>query len=441
MSKYVFVLRKKDIEIELSAPDKDFVEKQMSNWQESIISSLSPAKSSIPKEKYIPSISKNPSITKIVQNETPDISKEPVINTAHLVDNLEKITPKGAIITEPDIATQIIHDTLPSKEDISADRMIDPTEEAIRQIEKTIENNNTILEQVNADLPEELEETLVDITESPPVIPKNEEIIENIALNADEISKELAEEQDIVSEDFEILEIPTEVVVKKQQSENISQSLDFVEAVDEEVLSEVELQSISTEEDKASDEEFEDLIAAMSAEVEQESMQQPQLLENIQQDNVPEILNNQEKIPMVEPDTELSPEIETELISNIETIIEEDQPEEDQIEGLPSVDMSKKSLLMTIEEFISTISIKTPVDVLLGAAFYMEKFENMNKFTTKDISARTVKAIKKPISPNIVLACVNKGYIEVVPDFTGTAESNEYTLTEQGKQYILNQLS
>ncbi|MEW5820966.1 MAG: hypothetical protein AB1782_12310, partial [Cyanobacteriota bacterium] len=101
----------------------------------------------------------------------------------------------------------------------------------------------------------------------------------------------------------------------------------------------------------------------------------------------------------------------------------------------------KAKTSVPIEAYYSSLHLKTPVDILLATASYLEKFENNEKFTQKDISSLTFKAIKKPISPNIMLAAVNKGYIEVVPDFTGTSESNEYVLTDTGRDYILKELS
>ena len=78
--------------------------------------------------------------------------------------------------------------------------------------------------------------------------------------------------------------------------------------------------------------------------------------------------------------------------------------------------------------------------ILLITAYYLKQHEAKEKYSLKQINSRIVEHLKEPIDHSVIHEAVSHNYFEVAPDYTGTADITEYRITEQGIDYILNEL-
>ncbi len=83
---------------------------------------------------------------------------------------------------------------------------------------------------------------------------------------------------------------------------------------------------------------------------------------------------------------------------------------------------------------------QTKLDYLLITAYFLKEKEDKEKYSLKQINSKIVPHIKEPIDHSMIHEAVAHSYIEVIPDYTGTSDITEYAITEEGIDYILNEL-
>jgi len=76
-------------------------------------------------------------------------------------------------------------------------------------------------------------------------------------------------------------------------------------------------------------------------------------------------------------------------------------------------------------------------DLLIITAYYLENSEKINKYPLKRINSKIFKFTQKLIEHSVLQSVILQGLIEVVPDFSRSAEFTEYRLTESGNKYFL----
>jgi hypothetical protein len=514
MAHYIFRLKKKNIEIELSSTDAGFIARQMQSWQDVLAPGLAitrhPKSSSVPAEAELDIETKNidtisptgiqPEYADVVDTISPTGFQpeytevaETVIQTkiqAEETEEVDAINPDELLINdsiatiEPEESTLSVSETLrahdiveeetetiEAPDDIEEELLISQTdlsiEEALSVAKETVDlgDNEFEEDETNALLDDlqKASEAEVDIIPSldETGVEQPEEEIDSMVSDYEDLldtmsSEEIAEEpevrvtegsveaeSDVMSDEME--DISSLLADFDDQGESVEESteegFDFTSAFAEEESVEepsTEAQTVDTEDEFDFTSVFADEEEAPTPTSEKEEVEEDlsSLLEEAEKEvpaaaEIPEEDDFDAVISAMAAEVEEEPEPE---------IIEEPKPipkpvakpKMEPVSGIPSIDL---------KNYLNSINIKTPVDLLLATARYMEEQENYSKFTTKDISGRTLKAIAKQISPAIFLAAVNKGYIEVVPDFTGTAESNEYALTDAGRDYLSKQLS
>lgn len=95
----------------------------------------------------------------------------------------------------------------------------------------------------------------------------------------------------------------------------------------------------------------------------------------------------------------------------------------------------------TYKDFKDLVAAKKPIakiDYLILAAYYLQSSEDIYKFSLKQINTKVMPFLGSLIDHSVVHEAISKDYIEVVPDYNGTAEVTEYKLTIEGENYILS---
>lgn len=93
------------------------------------------------------------------------------------------------------------------------------------------------------------------------------------------------------------------------------------------------------------------------------------------------------------------------------------------------------------ERFLKIIKMKNiteKLDYLLITAYYLSEFDKLDRFTLKQVNAKLMHNISEVIDHSVSQEAIDRGYVEVVSDFTGVAGSSEYRLTECGEEAFLN---
>lgn len=93
-----------------------------------------------------------------------------------------------------------------------------------------------------------------------------------------------------------------------------------------------------------------------------------------------------------------------------------------------------------LERLINSKNPKNSQDCLLIVGFYMLHFENLIRFSIKQINRKLVPLNKEPITHKVLQEAIDNGFIELIPDFTGLADTTEYSLTQRGEEYYSNEL-
>ncbi len=75
------------------------------------------------------------------------------------------------------------------------------------------------------------------------------------------------------------------------------------------------------------------------------------------------------------------------------------------------------------------------VDLLALSAYFLSKVTQTPKFTLKDINAQLLRAGLTPVNHTNLEVSVESGYLELVPDMTGTANAAEYKMTPSGVRH------
>ncbi|HEY9687334.1 MAG TPA: hypothetical protein V6C52_10195 [Coleofasciculaceae cyanobacterium] len=73
-------------------------------------------------------------------------------------------------------------------------------------------------------------------------------------------------------------------------------------------------------------------------------------------------------------------------------------------------------------------------DYLLLSAYYLTRFEQLEKFSLKRINSMLVKSGLTPVNHSVLETTLTRGYLSMVSDLTGMADVSEYMLTSDGEQ-------
>ncbi|MEB3206494.1 MAG: hypothetical protein VKK59_04000 [Vampirovibrionales bacterium] len=78
---------------------------------------------------------------------------------------------------------------------------------------------------------------------------------------------------------------------------------------------------------------------------------------------------------------------------------------------------------------------KTMEESLLLTCYYLTFFDATANFTLKHVNSLLLKGGYPPVNHSVIEATIERGYLAVVPDLTGTAEMTEYQLSDAGQTF------
>lgn len=88
--------------------------------------------------------------------------------------------------------------------------------------------------------------------------------------------------------------------------------------------------------------------------------------------------------------------------------------------------------------YINNQKIEKKIDYLLLTAYYFAQFEQMPRFTLKQLNSKLMQNIAVIIDHSVLQEAINRDYIECLPDLTGLIGASEYRLTAYGEKNILD---
>jgi len=90
--------------------------------------------------------------------------------------------------------------------------------------------------------------------------------------------------------------------------------------------------------------------------------------------------------------------------------------------------------------FIRSKNTNDKFHYLIITAYFLSEFEKMERFSLKQINAKLMQNLSEVIDHTTLQDAINQGFIELVPDLTGTSEITEYKLTMAGEEFFANRI-
>ena len=257
-----------------------------------------------------------------------------------------------------------------------------------------------------------------------------------------------------VEEVQEIVEIPVEII-KEETPETLfgnilaEKTLEINEDVEEEpavqetqsVQKTFSFKNIITEKLKGSN----------SSEVSSNSMQKAEFIAPEIEEPEMQRVKPQEIVPS--DDQEIAKILEEKIKRNLpqsenKTIFNNEAEEQEAFIENSEYDLDDESTKndITTQNFDSLgelLAVKNPqskLDYLLLTAYYLQIKEDLFKYSLKQLNSKAMPFLGSLIDHSIIHNAVAHDFIEVVPDYNGTAEVTEYRLTLVGENYLLNEL-
>lgn len=175
----------------------------------------------------------------------------------------------------------------------------------------------------------------------------------------------------------------------------------------------------------------------------------------------PEILP--EAKPIIQPEVKPEPKVEEQevfdkassLLKTINSIQTEMSVPESVEEKAPEAPAFEEVLEKTIENptfepvrvkdpiYLNLVSSKNTTDkfhYLMITAYYLSEFEKMERFSIKQINAKLMHNLSEVIDHGTLQEAINQGFIEFVPDLTGSSDVGEYRITTSGEDFFANRI-
>jgi len=93
--------------------------------------------------------------------------------------------------------------------------------------------------------------------------------------------------------------------------------------------------------------------------------------------------------------------------------------------------------------FLNLIKTKNTTDkfhYLIITSYYLSEFEKLERFSLKQINTKLMQNMSEVIDHTTLQEAINQGFIELVPDLTGTSEVGEYRITHLGEEFFANKI-
>ena len=114
-----------------------------------------------------------------------------------------------------------------------------------------------------------------------------------------------------------------------------------------------------------------------------------------------------------------------------------DKPETEIVEKKSS---ELKNVYVQMKKIIDEKHLTTQEGFILAAAYCLTQYEGISRFDLTQLNIKAMPFLFAEIDKKELEAVIEKGYLKLLPDFTGTSENEEYELTERGEHYFLNEI-
>lgn len=283
--------------------------------------------------------------------------------------------------------------------------------------------------------------------EATPVIVESEEII-------DEIEEQSAQDEPVDPlEDIEVAEIEevieTEAVIEPEMSEPAEK--DPSKDIDEFLFKK------KPEQDKSED------TGGFEALLKEKMLEPEEIIEPMPDDILPEEESSEEEL--VEAlkqsfeEEAITPEVpEIKRASEPESEKQEKSSKvydilQEKLASIPDEDKNRLNLARknaeqeskglkfnTLDDLVYLKKPQTKLDYLLLTSYFLQEHEDTEKYSLKQINSLVLPHAKGAIDHSVIHEAVAHEYFEVIPDYLGTAGITEYKITNEGVDYILNEL-
>ncbi len=98
-----------------------------------------------------------------------------------------------------------------------------------------------------------------------------------------------------------------------------------------------------------------------------------------------------------------------------------------------------KNVYVQMKKIIDEKHLTTQEDFILAAAYCLTQYEGINRFDLTQLNIKAMPFLFAEIDKKELESVIEKGYLKILPDFTGTSENEEYELSERGEKYFLNE--
>jgi len=297
-------------------------------------------------------------------------------------------------------------------EEIKKAEKVEKIFEAVKQKlpapEKIIEKTEEIIEpEIVETVEEEVIEEVEEIIEEPEITPETVEKIEEIAQKAAEsidFGEILAEKTSEIEENEEIIEEPEEEIIPVKKK-----TFSFKKIISEKLKT-------------PSEAPVKQKAGFKTPSIETTEVKQIKIQDILSSDD-----ENDEDIAKI-----LEEKIKKTLPVSETKIIIDDEPEEE-------INLAEYGF-DSLGDLLAVKNPQSKLDYMLLTAYFLQTKENLFKYSLKQLNSQIMPYLGSLIDHSVIHNAVALNYIEVVPDFNGTTDVTEYKLTEEGENYLLNEL-
>ena len=426
MPYYSFYIKKGKYQVEMTSDDIYFAKRQVDKLFEKLAKKQGKLRVVLP-----------PIDPEKIKNEQKELKK---INT------VKEPTPeqeKPAAKTEK--AVEIIRKTAQEKSaELKQQQIFSEEEEAvIEEVDKLLheeireKEEKAVIEEVDKLLHEELREK------------EEEAVIEEVdKLLHEEIREK--EEKAVIEEADKLLheELLTEEIIKEESVENLFENIlakktleinKNIEELKEEEKQQQPIKKTTGEKKKFSFKSITRDPLKASHHTEVSSGEKTEIKTSVKKEDDDEEIAKiiEEKIKKNLPKPEVETVIEDTALEQELESIEPDEPDVIYTELYEDDNLMTQDF-ETMEELIAIKKPQTKLDYLLLTAYYLQTKENLFKYSLKQLNSKSMPFLGSLIDHSIIHNAVAHDFIEVVPDYNGTAEVTEYRLTPVGEDYLLS---
>jgi len=420
MPYYSFNIKKGKYQIEMSSDDVYFARRQVDNLFEKLLNVQGKLR------VVLPTIDE-----KKVINETKDVENQTIVKEViQKTINPEKKVEVSEKIVAPAVIIEHVEEVI---EEIPEEKIIEPVEEVIEEIseEEIIELVEEIIEEIpEEEIIEPVQEIIEEISE--------EEIVEPVQEIIEEIPEKTLFESILEEKTSEITEEeqPLPEPAKKTFSfKNITEKFKTPQAEDLPGKQKSGFKTSQSNEPEPVKKIIQGLIFPDEDEQVAKTLEE-KIINNLNQTENNDVYSEEEEVSDSTEDESETEELPEEINEKIQERFSE----------IINVEKAGNENL-TIQNFVSMedlIAIKKPeskLDFLLLTAYFLQNKQNLFKYSLKQINSKAMPFLGSLIDHSVIHNAVAHDFVEVVPDYNGSAEVTEYSLTVEGENYFLNELS